>query len=162
MDITVRAATEADIGYLVDLYRDMEAEQVAKKPIWALTDGLDEPYGAQLSDALEQPESWLWIGEIDGVTVGFAWVTIEEMLDRAGGRRLGRIRLIYTTPDARGVGVGHAVLTQALDTLRAVGISAFDAPAGPGQRAAKNFFEAHGFAARSIVMHSADTGAFDA
>ena len=162
MDITVRAATEADIGYLVDLYRDMEAEQVAKKPIWALTDGLDEPYGAQLSDALEQPESWLWIGEIDGVTVGFAWVTIEEMLDRAGGRRLGRIRLIYTTPDARGVGVGHAVLTQALDTLRAVGISAFDAPAGPGQRAAKNFFEAHGFAARSIVMHSADAGAFDA
>lgn len=162
MDITVRAATEADIGYLVDLYRDMEAEQVAKKPIWALTDGLDEPYGAQLSDALERPESWLWIGEIDGVTVGFAWVTIEEMLDRAGGRRLGRIRLIYTTPDARGVGVGHAVLTQALDTLRAVGISAFDAPAGPGQRAAKNFFEAHGFAARSIVMHSSDPGAFDA
>jgi hypothetical protein len=27
---------------------------------------------------------------------------------------------------------------------------------GPGQRAAKNLFESHGFAARSIIMCSAD------
>ena len=156
MEISVRAATEDDVPTLVALYERMEEEQTAKKPIWALTDGLDVEFTDSLQDALAADESWLVIGEIDGVTVGFAWSTIEPMLERAGGSRIGRIRLIYTDPDARGVGVGHQMLTDLLETLRGVGIRYFDAPAGPGQRAAKNFFEAHGFAARSIVMHSAD------
>ena len=79
------------------------------------------------------------------------------MLDRADGARIGRIRLIYTEPEARGVGVGHQMLEHVLAELRARGIRYFDAPVGPGQRAAKNFFEAHEFAARSIIMHHADT-----
>ena len=156
MDITVRPATDADIPVLVELYGHMEAEQTAKKPIWALTDGLDMEYSASLRQALEADESWLVIGSIDSATVGFAWATIEPMLERAGGSRIGRIRLIYTEPEARGVGVGHAMLTDLLATLRERDIRRFDAPAGPGQRAAKNFFEAQGFAARSIIMHSSD------
>jgi GNAT superfamily N-acetyltransferase len=79
------------------------------------------------------------------------------MLERAGGAQIGRIRLIYTEPEARGVGVGHEMLESALEQLRALGISRFDAPVGPGQREAKNFFEGHQFAARSIIMHSSDT-----
>ena len=156
MDISVRQATDDDIDQLVALYGPMEAEQTAKKPVWALTDGLDLEFANTLRTALHADESWIVVGTIDGATVGFAWATIEPMLDRADGARIGRIRLIYTEPDARGVGVGHAMLTDLLDTLRGFGIRYFDAPAGPGQRAAKNFFEAHGFAARSIIMHSAD------
>ena len=156
MDISVRRATDDDIDQLIALYGPMEAEQTAKKPIWALTDGLDRDYAPTLRTALHADESWLIVGSIDGVIVGVAWATIEPMLDRAEGARIGRIRLIYTQPDARGVGVGHAMLTDLLDILRAEGIRHFDAPAGPGQRATKNFFEGHGFAARSIIMHSAD------
>ena len=156
MQITVRRAVNADIPRLVTLYRTMEDEQVERKPIWALTDGLDERFDMSLFHAMSEDESWLLAGEIDDVVVGFLWMTIEPMLDRAGGSRIGRIRLIYTEPEARGVGVGHEMLTDATDHLRTLGIRYFDAPVGPGQRAAKNFFEAHGFAARSIVMHHAD------
>jgi GNAT superfamily N-acetyltransferase len=78
------------------------------------------------------------------------------MLERANGARIGRVRLIYTEPEARGVGVGHVMLTEILEVLRSYGIRDFDAPVGPGQRAAKNFFESHRFAARSIVMYSSD------
>jgi GNAT superfamily N-acetyltransferase len=156
MQITVRAATHDDVATLVALYERMEVEQTAKKPIWALTDGLDLEFAESFRLALVSDESWVVVGAIDGITVGFTWATIEAMLDRAGGERIGRIQLIYTDPDARGVGVGHEMLTTILETLRSAGIHHFDAPAGPGQRAAKNFFEAHGFAARSIVMYSAD------
>lgn len=156
MELTVRPAINEDIFRLVSLYRTMETEQTARKPIWALTDGLDERFDRSLFHAISASESWVLVGEIDGVTVGFVWATVEEMLERAGGTRIGRIRLIYTEPDARGVGVGHAMLESVRDELRAHGIHHFDAPVGPGQRAAKNFFEAHAFAARSIVMHSAD------
>lgn len=156
MQISVRPATNADIHRLVSLYGDMEREQMERKPIWALTDGLDERFDMSLFHAMSDDESWLVVGEIDGVIVGFAWGTIEPMLDRAGGERIGRVRLIYTEPEARGVGVGHEMLEHVVGTFRDIGIRYFDAPVGPGQRAAKNFFEAHGFAARSIIMHSAD------
>ena len=156
MDITVRPATNSDVIRLVALYRDMEREQTIKKPIWALTDGLDERFDLSLFHAIQDDESWVLVGEIDEVIVGFLWATIDEMLSRADGLRIGRIRLIYTEPEARGVGIGHEMLETVLATFRELGISHFDAPVGPGQRATKNFFEAHGFAARSIIMHAAD------
>lgn len=159
MDITVRSAVNADIFRLVALYRTLEAEQTVRKPIWALTDGLDERFDLSLFHAIDKPDSFVLVGEIDGAIVGFLWATIEPMLGRAGGAQIGRIRLIYTETEARGVGVGHEMLETALDRLRARGIAHFDAPVGPGQRETKNFFEGHGFAARSIIMHSSDGGA---
>jgi hypothetical protein len=39
---------------------------------------------------------------------------------------------------------------------RARGITLFDAHVSPGHRESKNFFESHGFTARSIVMHRSD------
>lgn len=161
MQITVRPAVNADIIRLVSLYGGMEREQTERKPIWALTDGLDERFDMCLFHAISQDDSLVIVGEIDGVTVGFLWATTESMLDRAGGSRIGRIRLIYTDPEARGVGVGHDMLEVALGDLRSRGIHYFDAPVGPGQRAAKNFLEAHRFAARSIIMHSADVADAD-
>jgi ribosomal protein S18 acetylase RimI-like enzyme len=156
MHVTARPAVKADVFRLVSLYRDMETEQTVRKPIWALTDGLDERFDLSLFRAIESDESFVLAGEIDDATVGFIWATIEPMLERARGTRIGRIRLIYTEPEARGVGVGHVMLTEILELLRAHGIHDFDAPVGPGQRAAKNFFESHRFAARSIIMYSSD------
>jgi ribosomal protein S18 acetylase RimI-like enzyme len=156
MDIIVRPAVNGDIFRLVSLYGILESEQTARKPIWALTDGLDERFDLSLFHAIEKPDSFVLVGELEGVIVGFLWATIEPMLERAGGARLGRIRLIYTEPEARGVGVGHEMLETALADLREQGIAHFDAPVGPGQREAKNFFEGHRFAARSIIMHSSD------
>jgi ribosomal protein S18 acetylase RimI-like enzyme len=161
MEISVRLATRDDIPRLVSLYRIMEEEQTERKPIWALTDGLDQPFDASLTIAVEESGSWVYAGEIDGAIVGFLWATIESMLGRGQGERIGRMRLIYTEPEARGVGVGHNLAESALAEFRALGIRYFDAPVGPGQRAAKNFFEGHGFAARSIIMHSADRLADD-
>jgi ribosomal protein S18 acetylase RimI-like enzyme len=158
MEINVRTAVNGDIFRLVSLYGTLESEQVVRKPIWALTDGLDERFDLSLFHAIETPDSFVLVGEIDGVIVGFLWATIEPMLERAGGERIGRIRLIYTEPEARGVGIGHEMLETVLAQLRAEGIARFDAPVGPGQREAKNFFEGHSFAARSIIMHSSDKG----
>lgn len=156
MRITVREAVNADIPLLVGLYEAMEVEQIQRKPVWALTDGLDERFDLSLFRAMSDDDSWVLAGEIDDVIVGFLWATVEPILSRAEDPRIGRIRLIYTEPDARGVGVGHEMLTHALTHLRSLGITRFDAPVGPGQRAAKNFFEAHAFAARSILMHHTD------
>ena len=156
MQISVRPATNHDIAHLVTLYRSMEEEQIVRKSVWAMTDGLDERFDIELFHLLERDNTWLLVGEIDGVVVGFLAATIVGMLARTEGERMGTISLIYTDPEARGVGVGHQMLEAQLVIFRDLGLSYFDAPVGPGQRAAKNFFESHGFAARSIIMHHHD------
>lgn len=156
MTITARRATHDDVTVLLALYRELEAEQTAIKPMWRLADGLAEPAEQALTEVLDDPDSLVVIGEIDGVALGFAWARSEPLLPQAGDVRVAVVRLIHTTLDARGVGVGDAMIRDVLDEYRSRGHRLFDARVSPGHRLAKNFFESNGFSARLIVMHHAD------
>ncbi len=141
---------------LLSLYRDMEAEQVALKPMWRLADGLPEPVDTALKDAIADPDQVLLLGTLDGAPLGLCLAGTAGLLPQADGERVGEVRLIFTEPEARGVGVAAAMLEAALGELRGRGLSKFDVRVLPGHRNAKNFFEAAGFAARLIVMHHDD------
>lgn len=80
--------------------------------------------------------------------VGFA-------LASASDRARSRVQLdaIYVEPAARGVGVGDAMMAAVLAWATQEGCEGVDAPALPGNRAAKAFFEGQGFTARLLVMH---------
>lgn len=153
VNITARSATRADVETLSGLYRLLEAEQAALKPMWPLADGLDEPVAESFRSTMEDDDSVLLMGELDDVSLGFLWARIEPLLSQAEGRRVGVVRLVFTEAEARGVGIGSTMLAAAMAELSARGIDLFDARVSPGHRNAKNFFEAHGFSARLIVMH---------
>ena len=142
---------------MVRLYRLLEAEQTQIKQMWPLADGLAEPIEASLSTIIGDPASVVTIGGIDDVALGFAWGRIESLLPQANGAEVGAIRLIYSEDEARGVGIGHEMVTLIMDEFRTRGVTLFDAYVSPGHRLAKNFFEAHGFSARSIAMHHNDS-----
>ena len=91
------------------------------------------------------------VGTIDDVVVGFATVDIETLND---GARLGIIREICVLPGARGVGVGEALLGDALAFCRTRNCQGVDAVALPGARETKNFFETFGLTARALVVHT--------
>ncbi len=156
MEIASRTATFADLDVLVELYRGLEAEQTAIKPMWPLADGLPEPVADAFRSILADTESRLVLGTIDEVPLGFAWCRSEGLLPQAGSDRVAVVRLIHTVEAARGVGVGDAMITDLLTDFRGRGHKLFDARVSPGHRHAKNFFEANGFSARLIVMHHAD------
>ncbi len=156
MDVSAWPASADDLDVLVRLYRDMEAEQVALKAMWRLADGLPEPAEAALKDAIADPGTDVLLGGIDGVPLGFCVAGTAGLLPQADGEEVGEIRLIFTEPEARGVGIAAALLAEALDLLRGRGVSRFDVRVLPGHRHAKNFFEAAGFAARRITMHRND------
>lgn len=157
MQVTSRVATVDDIDIVMAMYRDLSDEQEALRPLWPLADGLAEPATPALEEILGDEDSLLLVGEIDGYPLGFLWARVEPLLPQADGEDVGVIRLIFTDPDARGVGVGDAMITQALAELRSRGLRYFDARVSPGHRNAKNFFESNGFSARLIVMHHADS-----
>ena len=156
MQVTSRAATTDDVDTIIAMYRVLADEQEALRPLWPLADGLAEPAEAALREILAADDSLLLIGEIDHYPLGFLWARVEALLPQAAGDEVGVIRLIFTDPEARGVGVGDAMITQALAELRSRGLQYFDARVSPGHRHAKNFFESNGFSARLIVMHHAD------
>ena len=156
MEITARLATSDDLSELMRMYRALETEQTDLRYMWALADGLPEPAETSLKAILEDPNSRLIIGEIDTVPVGFLWMRPESLLPQANGDRVAVARLVSVDPEARGVGVGEAMITRAMDDFRARGFRRFDSRVSPGHRLAKNFFEANGFAARLIVMHHTD------
>ncbi len=156
MTVETQPATVEDLADLVRLYRELEGEQVALKRLWQLADGLAEPVEASFKEILEEPQSVLNLGLIDEVAVGFIYGRVEELLPQASGQVVGVIHLVFTEFDARGVGVGEAMLHGVLDDFRSRGISLFDARVLPGHRHAKNFFEAAGFSARLIIMHHED------
>jgi ribosomal protein S18 acetylase RimI-like enzyme len=156
MKVTARRADPDDIGVLESLYRSLEREMVGLHAMWPIADGLDEPVSGSFAQALDDPDTIVLIGEIDGYPFGFLMARVERLLAQADGELVGAIRLIYVDQGAREVALGEEMRDLALETLRESGITKFDAHVLPGHRLAKNFFEAGGFAARSIIMHHDD------
>lgn len=156
MKVTARRAGSEDIAALETMYRSLESEMEALHAMWPVADGLDEPVSGSFEDALTEPDTVVIIGEIEGHPFGFLMARVERLLAQADGEQVGAIRLIYVDRDAREVAVGEEMREMALDILREQGITKFDAHVLPGHRLAKNFFEAGGFSARSIIMHHDD------
>lgn len=156
MRVDAREAVSDDVGLLTALYRSLETEMVALHSMWPLADGLDEPVETAFEHLLDDPRVIVLIGTLDGYPFGFLVARVESLLVQAGETEVGAIRLIFVDHEAREVAIGEAMREKAMEMLRKRGISKFDAHVLPGHRLAKNFFEAGGFSARSIIMHHDD------
>jgi hypothetical protein len=156
MRVTARRADGADLPALIHLYEGLAEEMTALHPMWPLADGLPEPVSESLAMALEDNTAMVVVGEIDDYPFGFLLARVEPLLPQAGNEVVCAIRLVYVEPDAREVSVGEIMRDLVMETMREQGISKFDAHVLPGHRLVKNFFEAGGFSARSIVMHHDD------
>jgi GNAT superfamily N-acetyltransferase len=104
----------------------------------------------RLPALLEDEERRVLVGTIDEFVAGFALCHLE---DRGGHGRWGVLDACYVEPGARGVGVGRLLLDTAVTWLEERGCTGIDGVALPGDRGAKNFFEAAGFKARMLTMY---------
>jgi len=118
--------------------------------VWTRRDAPAAPYEDRLASALADPHQRLLVGTIDDVVIGYTLGRIESLRD---GGCLGVVEDIFVEEGARGVGVGEAMMGEALSWFEEAGCTGVDAAALPGHRATKNFFEGSGFTARKIVMH---------
>lgn len=158
ISVTARRADTADVVFLVDLYRKLEAEMSAIHPMWPRADGLDEPVDKSFLACLRDVDTRIYLGEIDGYPLGFTLGRSRPLLVHEAGVRVAAVRMVFVEKEARGVGVGEVMRDTLVEEFRSTGHQLFDAHVLPGHRLAKNFFEAGGFAARSIIMHHSDLG----
>lgn len=136
-----RFAEPNDVHDLIVLYRLLDEEMATLRPGWSATEGLPEPIERVLRSRLAD----CVVGLFDDVPVGLLVADITPPVCR--------IEIMFTHPEARGVGVGEAMVDLLRSEAKQRGIGSFDVSVLPGHRAAKNFFEGEGFKARLIIMH---------
>ncbi len=159
MDICVRKATPRDIPAIRSLYAAAEAEQESFKSGWAFQAGwgaytVGVISAAVKSGTLSGLPALTLVSELEGHPVGYALATLERFpgsSDDAGPERLF-VRHLVVEEGARGIGIGELLLVAAVQWGRKRGARYCEMEVLPGNRAAKNFCEAHGLKARSITM----------
>jgi GNAT superfamily N-acetyltransferase len=142
-----RPATDADSGACALLLGQALSHAASMRGGPALIGpATSEDLLARWADRSE--ETGMFVGEYEGALVGMLVVAARN----ASGRRRGCIDCCYVDPDARGVGVGSALMDAAVSWCEAAGCEEMDALALPGDRATKQRLEAAGFTARLLTL----------
>ena len=102
-----------------------------------------------LDRLLADPRRHVLVGTVDGSVVGMAMGRIDEV----GEASLGIVDALYVETQARGVGVGGALLQGLVSWFTTSGCGGVDVSALPGDRDMKNLLESSGFKARLITLH---------
>jgi ribosomal protein S18 acetylase RimI-like enzyme len=152
MEESSRPARVADLPRIVELAELMRSELGAMRggELWVERDAWPQPLEEAYHALLDRDDALVLVGSIDGTVVGFAAVVVETL---RSGRRLGVITDLFVEEGARSVGVGDAMTAALVAFCAGSDCTGIDAHALPGHRITKNFFEAHGFTARALVMH---------
>lgn len=144
-----RAEDLAEIAFLAQLLLD-ELAPTRGGALWARRERRDGPYEDAYGALLTRDDTFVVVGTVHDVVVGFGVVQLETLRD---GGLLGVITDLFVHPEARSVGVGEAMVGRLVAHCTEHDCIGIDALVLPGHRAAKNFFEESGFTARALVMH---------
>lgn len=109
-----------------------------------------EPAEPSLRADLDDVDRLVLIGTLGSVAVGYAVASVHPLAD---GTCAADVSELYVEPEARGVGIGHQLMTRLVQWATDRGCVGIDARAMPGDRNTKNFFESFGLVARAITVH---------
>ena len=148
----VRTATSDDVDSLCNMYRLCLSEQIGTRgaDMFAVRESLSEPLEPHFVSALNSADSFVAIGGIDDVLLGFVLAHVETVRDSS---QHVVIDAIFVEAEARAVGVGEMFMELVTEWARDKGATSLDAYALPGDRDTKNFFEMSGYTARLLIMH---------
>lgn len=154
MLVTIRHGDLDDVGFLAEAHRSghraVEEERGGRLDI--LLRGRPEPIEESFVSSLDAAGTTVLIGTTNETAVGYLVLVLDEL---RSGEVIGRVTDLWVHPEARGIGVGAALMGQASTIAEGNGCTGIDARALPGDRVTKNFFESFGLVARSIEVHKA-------
>ena len=153
-DITIRAATEADVptlgrlgALLVKLHHDLDAKRFIPA-----TPQTEEGYSWFLGTQVKKRDVIVLVAESEGKVVGYTYAGIEGVDYMALRGPAGALYDIVVDPPHRGQGVGRQLLTATLAALKERGAPRVVLSTAQGNEAAQHLFEALGFRRTMIEM----------
>jgi GNAT superfamily N-acetyltransferase len=147
MEESARRASSGDLDALIGLAAAARRELPERKggDVAVRLDPQRNDPGARIATAIDDEATVLFVG-----TIGYGLMALGTVSD---GSAQANVEEIFVDPGARSVGVGEAILEALVMEASERGAVAIQSVALPGDRATKNFFEAHGMVARAIVVH---------
>jgi GNAT superfamily N-acetyltransferase len=136
-DVTVRPATDADLGSVVALLEH-----------GSLVEGKEDPsdlapYREALADLDGQPGGVL-VADVGGRVVGVCQLTVFRHLQSRGGL-CAEIESVHVHPDRRGCGIGHVLMEAAIRWARELGCYRVQLTSNVARPDAHRFYESLGF-----------------
>ena len=152
LQVSVRLAGESDLDFLADAHRLAHAAITDARggTLDTAAHGRREPIADTFAPQLDSESFAVLIGELDATAVGYAVLERSVLPDTTV---IGSIESIWVHPEARGVGIGAALLSEVTSIAKNWQCASLDSRALPGDRVTKNFFESFGLVARSIQVH---------
>ena len=152
IDEGARHAVDSDMAAVVELAAGAADELTPRRGgyVWSRLEARSEPLEPGLDRDRRSQDALVVVGTIDEAVVGYGVIRLVALHD---GAVLGRVTDVYVMPEARGVGVGEAMMGEMIDWAGRHGCVGVDSLALPGDRETKNFFETHGLVARAITVH---------
>ncbi|MEO5841544.1 MAG: GNAT family N-acetyltransferase [Acidimicrobiales bacterium] len=151
-DAAARHAAVDELALLRHFAEESKADRLNERG-GAVLEQLD-PRPALDEARLADHDVLLALGTYADVAFGYAHAAVADV----DGTRIVRMYDVFVEPDARGVGVGEALLAFVFDWAREQRASAIDSIVLPGNREGKNFFERYGLVARAIHVYRALDG----
>jgi GNAT superfamily N-acetyltransferase len=154
MDVTARTAEPSEVAAVASLVREGRAGLGEQRggALWLARQAIREPLDDAVAAMVAADTACVMVGFIDAEPLGVLLADVD--LDWATSEAvLATVRELFVVADARGVGLGEAMMNATIDWATARGCVGIDGYALPGDRATKNFFETFGLVARGIVVH---------
>jgi 8-oxo-dGTP diphosphatase len=142
---SVRRASAADRQRLDDLWRQADEEISPHRGGALLVRGTGAP-----PDLPTGADRLVALGYLDAVPLGFVSA---HVAGSQSAPSLAVVDAIFVQPEARGIGLGEALVDEVVAWAASQGCEGIDIPALPGNRQAKAFCEDNGFVARLLTMH---------
>lgn len=146
-DAAARRAAVEDLVLLRNLVRQSHADRLNERG-GATLERL-EPRPAIDQHRLTDDRVLIALGLYCDVAFGFAHAAVIDI----DGAPIVELYDLFVEPDARGVGIGEALLDYVIEWARTYQALAIDSIVLPGNREGKNFFERFGLVARAIHVY---------
>jgi GNAT superfamily N-acetyltransferase len=112
----------------------------------------EEGYGGFLDSQLEEQDAALFVAERGGRVIGYVYAAIEPLSWQELRDEAGFVHDLYVEEDARGGGVGAALLEAAVDWLRQRGQPRVLLWSAAPNEGAQRLFERRGFRRTMVEM----------
>lgn len=149
---SARVATEADIDVVESINHRRRVEMADQRgaAMYLAREASTPPVTARLKQSIGADNALVVAGCYDDVVFGYAVADFEQLTD---GTTLAVLTDFVVDADARGSGIGEAMMNLLLEEAEAAGCRGIDSVALPGDRETKNFFESFGLKARMLTVH---------
>jgi ribosomal protein S18 acetylase RimI-like enzyme len=103
---------------------------------------------------LASDDAFIWVAEIEGEAVGYAWANLmhREATDLAHEQHALHVQALAVAPQARGGGVGRALMQAAEDYARSLGLASVSLHTWVFNTGAHDFYERLGYERLDIRM----------